>query len=290
MKEDTKSLSQLKIALILISIMLFNSTYAQQEFKFKYILKKDLLDRGVLREKVVVSGFKSKTFDSWYINGKDTVKIYSFSDSIRWDKRKLLDGRQLLATIEGGSDTFKIKPWYAPPQYKYLQDAAGNELPLNNDAEYMFVLSSDEYDLTWKGYPYISIPYQFRQLTATNIPFIYNLTTEKFTANLLNANLTYLWLLGHTRYYKSKFVTAKNWYYGAGPFAGFNIYEVSDSDEKKVGLNAGINGTISFYNFNFLLAAGAQKKFDTAEDKVELYIGFGIGFKLIDVFTPNGKD
>ena len=267
---------------------------AQQAFSFQYRLK----------------SLNKYTYPGQRL--QQPIILEQLKGTINYIPRKLgYDTRILKCVIKpnANKDTIEIMPWYSDTNNVGLliDDETEEKVPLRNDSKYVIAVSDlSDYGATSCGnYAMIKFNYYHRQLTATNIPVILNMTDYKknnpgqIQANPLNANLTHLWVIGRTKIYQSKFVASRASCWGLGPFVGFSIVDSPSKDttnlhnsqnNKIIGLNYGGNIIYSVYKLNFIFAFGAESEFYTRNNHFQPYLGFGLGFKLIDLMDPNSTD
>ena len=301
--------------------MIYKVTNAQQEFKFNYNLKtksgnkvyiKKSIDTITVDTIIIVSNPSTlelnNTMDNHIIRVvKDTSIIIKLNktSTIQLEERTI--GKSLKATItERNKDTLTVKFWYIdsirnPDPYK---DSVNYINSKNYDSITIYVIKNWRTYFGLKffnykfGYHLIKdIPFHQRQLTATSLPIRKNLDKEgNFQTDFtFNANLTYLFITGHSRLYKSSFVQPRNRFIGIGPYVGISSMDADSSKtpKKTLGLNFGGNLVLNAYNLNLVFAVGIEKGFTAYTKKTTPYFGIGIGFKLVDISTPeikNSKD
>jgi hypothetical protein len=165
------------------------------------------------------------------------------------------------------------------------------------------------YKIDWHN-GHFKLPFRARALTAVSIPFRVKMRNKAdLEAEFLNIGITHVWLWGHTKFYKSKHVESRQFYYGVGPFLAFSQLKIDSTNtrgymttEKQVAnFSYGVNGLISVNNFHFVLALGFDNTFgpnakhyqDNISNRgASPWIGFGVGFKLVDltVKSENSKN
>ncbi|MBX7240357.1 MAG: hypothetical protein K1X92_01315 [Bacteroidia bacterium] len=182
-------------------------------------------------------------------------------------------------------DTAFIKSKKIADPHKGLNTIVNSD---DNGEDFYFVIRN--WDLTsCKRYKYLDIPYRMQQLTATNLPFRILLFGEKngtVETDFLNANVSYMWVYGHTRIYESEFVKPKNRYIAQGPYMGLSAIDNKTQDRTEFGLNYGWSVAFGMQSWNLILGAGLQNGFSNETKKIQPYVGFGIGFDLIETFSP----
>lgn len=283
----------MKNLLFTISVCLFSmSVVAQQDFRYGYLFKKSKLQDG---GKWFLVGDTSKTI-------LDTIGGFKFSsDSILITKKvkiqkqtrtsKLMATESLKGIItERNQDTLFIKFWDITGKNDSWKGNAKYINSTDNGEDYMYVIDSTGWKSRKRGGRYFDLPFRFQQFTATSLPFRVLTKTGTLESDFLNANVAYLLFGGRTRIYKSEFVNPRNRYWGGGIYAGLSSIDNTETSKKEFGLNYGANIVFAFQNLNLIAAYGFQNGFKTATKEIQPYIGFGIGFKLVETFTPEIKN
>jgi len=206
------------------------------------------------------------------------------------------------------NDTLFINFWNITDSIGYKNSTVlGRKVKLidsvDNGNDFAFVVREED----WKqcivrfckkkyalSYPHFDVPYHYGQLIATSIPFRVikgDDKKSKLESEFLNANVSYIWAWGITRFYKSEFVPPRNFcMVGIGPFFGLTAIDIDSNKKSSFGINYGLNVMAGLQNVNFVIAVGAQNGFQKGAG-FEPYIGFGIGYKLIgEIFSPEIKD
>lgn len=147
----------------------------------------------------------------------------------------------------------------------------------------------------WKGGKHhFDVPYRFSQLMATNIPFRVFIGGSKpgnVESEFLNANVSLVCVKGATRIFESELVAARPRYWAWGPYLGLTaITNPENTDRKEFGMNGGINLIGGIQGVNAVVALGAQSGFTKATNDVQWYFGFGVGFKIFELFSPEIKN
>lgn len=237
---------------------------AQTPIKFHYRVKPDINKKGALYE-------KSKD-----PAGNTVYKRREIKEKIKVGKVK----------INESHDTLTLVPWYntnGATKLKVYDDTS--DVPLNDNSEYFLVIDWPKNKIC--KYFILPLGYRHGQFAVTSLPFRISLKTGELENNFLNANLTYLFMFGKTRFYKSKFLDPRNNYWGIGPYIGAST--IKDGTTEYFGFNYGLNGIRSIKNIDLTLAIGAESSFKTKATDFNPYIALGIGIKLIDVYTPDNK-
>lgn len=255
----------LTFVIIIISITV---AYAQKPIGFHYILKAHTNKKGTLYEKL-----------------KDSAGNTVYER--RMVKKKIKVGK---IKINETHDTLTLIPWYndkEKPTYFYT-DTENDSTLLNDKSTYIFCINWDGEENRSCGYNIMKLRYYHGQFAVTSLPFRINLKTGEFENSFLNANLTYLFMFGKTRFYKSKFLDPRSNYFGIGPYIGAST--IKDGTNEYFGFNYGLNGIKSVKNIDLTLAIGAESSFKTKATNFNPYVALGIGIKLIDVYTPDNKE
>jgi len=241
---------------ILMAILAVQLINAQQVYRFQY--------------RFDPANFKNKEFELFEKKGNSyEVRDFDF----------LLKG-------EIGSrkkDTFLINLW---PRLSVL----GNKLVVDtggtaHDSDFILVVK--KWAINNKGFKRIKIPYRQWELTATNLPFRVKFRdSTTLEGEFLSFNITFLRVFGTTKIYESRFVKPRNTSIAIGPFIGLNKIENPESKKSEFALNLGGNLVYSLGKLNLVFAAGVEKGFKQGTKKLNPYIGFGLGFSLVDKFEP----
>lgn len=160
----------------------------------------------------------------------------------------------------------------------------------DNKKEFYFLMKD-----RWKGTKHhFDVPYRLDQLIATNIPFRVFIGGSKpgnVESEFLNANVAYVRVKGATRIFESELVAPRPRYWAWGPYLGLTaITNPENTDKKEFGMNGGINLIGGIQGINGVVAFGAQSGFTRATNDVQWYFGFGIGFKIFELFSPEIKN
>ncbi|WBX96048.1 hypothetical protein [Chryseobacterium gambrini] len=250
--------------LIIISMITFNIKAQEQIVLF---------ENGYL--------FRNNTFD--------TLQIFD-KKSKNFEKRIILT--RLKGTIKKrDGDTLFIKFWNISNDVgiEYNKKMKNGQIKYidrtDNGKNYIYILKGEE---TSKSH--FDIPYRFSQLMATNIPFRVLLKSGTLESDFLNANATFVWVRGTSRIFKSEFVEQRNRYLAYGPFLGLSSIDNPVTDKKEFGLNYGVNLMGGIQGLNIVVALGFQNGFKQETKNIQPYLGFGIGFKLFETFSPEIKN
>lgn len=234
----------------------FIAGFAQQEIKFGYQFRP--------------ADFNTDS-NKLYIKKGDNYELRQFGQTLRGviskrDKDTLFVS--LWPGIDASSSTIKLDP-----------SKGGDE------DEYIILVK--DWNPAHRKYKSIDIPFKQQQFTATNIPFRVKFRDSvTLQSEFLNVNVTYLWMWGKTRFYQSKFVTERNRSFAIGPFLGLSTLENPATEKDEFGLNYGINMMFSVNKLHFVIAGGAENGFKKETKRLHPYIGFGMGFKLVEMFEP----
>lgn len=136
-------------------------------------------------------------------------------------------------------------------------------------------------------YEKAKFPYRHTQLTATTIPFRVKFRdSTTYEGEFLNANITFLWVRGMTKIYRSKFVESRHRVWAFGPFVGLSELENPKTEKNEFAANIGGNLIYGTGKLNFVFALGGEFGFSRETRRFNPYIGFGFGFSLAEVFEP----
>lgn len=249
-------------------LLLLNSQlniYAQefQEYQAGYLFKNALMGRGMF----------------YFVDNSGTSQSF---------RPKGIHNKLKGIIVSRNKDTLFIKFWPIDTA-REAASLRANTLIINsnlNDSDFVYVMSR----YNWINNKFIDLPFRSLQLTATNLPFRVLASDGNLETDFLNANVAFIKIFGHTRMYKSEFVKFRNRYYGIGPYIGLTAIENMASGDKDWGLNYGLTNLFSFQNLNVTAAIGGQNGFNNNTKEAKLYFGFGIGFKLVEIFTPEIKN
>jgi hypothetical protein len=289
----------MKNFLLLTCKLLFISNLFAQDgqdmaYNFGYLFKSSRLDSSgklyLLKDSSLQIIEKIGEFtlngNTTSITNKKTIK------SSQLFRKRIL--RQLKGTItQRNKDSVFIKfwnitdnsPFKARPDYSNFVNQTGN------GEDFVYAIDSGGWKTARlsKGKVF-DFPFRFQQITATNLPFRVLTKTGDLESDFLNANASYLFVSGSTRIFKSEFIKPRNRYFAWGPYLGLSSIDNPQTSNKEFGLNYGLNGVFGFQAFNFTTAFGFQNGFKTDTKQLQPYIGFGIGFKLLETFSPEIKN
>ncbi len=242
--------------LIAISFLAMGKVNSQQVFRFQY--------------RFDTTNFKNQKFQLFEKKG-DKYEARDFDFLLRGE----IGSRK--------RDTFTVNLWpsLALKGNKLILDSNGTA----HDSDYVIVVK----DWNPEKYKYkrIKIPYRQWEITATNLPFRVKFRdSTTLEGEFLNFNITLLRVFGTTKIFHSRFVQPRNRSIAFGPFLGLAKIENPATKKSEFALNFGSNVVYSIGKLNLVLAGGAEKGFKTATKKLNPYIGFGLGFSLIDKFEP----
>jgi hypothetical protein len=274
----------LKLILLAVAMMFCNCIFAQQEHEFGYLFKLNLNSKGDFYQ---ISKKPGKVIDTiGYINGSNTLILKSTSVN-KTDLLKRSLSSNLKGTISKRSgDTLFINFW------KIVKESSNKSAALNivniknSENDFIFVINDTSYV---KG-KYFNIPYRMGQFTATSLPFRVLLKGGKLESDFLNANVAYFSIKGRTKIFRNKLIKARNSFWGLGPYLGLSAIDNEETKNKEFGLNYGGSYIRSIQGLNLTVALGAQNGFKEGTRSVKPYLGFGIGFKLVEIFSPEIKD
>ena len=97
------------------------------------------------------------------------------------------------------------------------------------------------YQISWNRKGNFKIPFSYRILTATDIPFKYDFITKKTKADFLNFNLAYLFIFGRTKVFQNNDIKPRNFHFGIGPFCGITSIEDTTQSLKQFGVTYGVS-------------------------------------------------
>lgn len=232
-------------------------------------------------------------FKSGFIFKNDNFnEIYEITKNAKVNLKKRTIHSKLVGIItKRNEDTLFIKFWDITRDTNLPTDNNSNIITsADNKKKFFFLLKSDD----WSGKNcHFDIPYKFNQLIATNIPFRAILNGSRkgeVEAEFLNANASFVMIRGSTRIFDNEFVKSRSRYWAWGPYLGLTAITNNESDKKEFGLNGGVNLMAGIQGLNTVLAFGAQRGFTSGTKDLEFYFGFGIGFKLFEMFSPEIKN
>lgn len=296
-------------ALVFSSILslIFTSSKGQEmEYGFGYLFKSSLSFKGALF--VIQNGTTTRTDNVGKINANDLILADSVNPNQVFKNRSdvqiinqvnvetktytpktisnKLKGVITKRSKDGNADSLFIRFWDIKNEPVALTANTSIVNSTNNGQDFVFVISPTY----WNSHRSLQIPYRTFQFTATNLPFRILTKSGGLESEFLNANVSYIKTFGHTKIYKSEFIEPRNWSLSVGPYIGLSAIDNTLTDKKEFGLNYGLNGIYTVQNFNITAALGLQNGFKEGTKSLEPYIGFGIGFKLIELFTPEIKE
>jgi hypothetical protein len=142
-------------------------------------------------------------------------------------------------------------------------------------------------NIPWKKRRTFTVPFAYRTITATSLPFRVDLTEGMTQSDFLNFNMAYLWVYGRTKYFKNDDINPRNVYLGVGPYVGLINIIVPSSANNAFGLTYGATAVLSIYNINLVSSFGISNGFTKITGTGTPYIGFGIGFNLVSLSDPS---
>ena len=259
--------SRIFLLSIFLNALLTVYCQAQDAFKFNYRFRPSMNPKGDIIEEIPGPG-----------GTKPSYRLLDATTMIKMGKIKISEGH----------DSLKLSPWYytgagAAPNVLRLTTVPNTAYPVTETNTYSFLIDWTSAATLHHGYRFFDVPFRYSQFAITSLPFRIDFRTGEFKNEFLNANISYLFISGKTRFYKSKFLSTRNTYWGWGPFIGASTVE---DDEKKnhFGFNYGLNGVRSIRNINLTLAIGAESCFTSKANDFTPYVGIGLGIKLIELF------
>lgn len=147
-----------------------------------------------------------------------------------------------------------------------------------------------------KWYP---VKFKHLYLGATTVPFRVKVWDGSVDKDFLNANVSFGYLWGKTRFYKYADIRPRNFSFGLGAFLGLVEINDSISNKERLGFSWGMNLMANVYNnLSILIALGANTNFGTKYNKeasnpdgsinwkgfIQPYIGIGFGYGLYSVY------
>ncbi|MFD2585034.1 hypothetical protein ACFSR6_21230 [Pedobacter vanadiisoli] len=238
------------------------------------------------QENVFRSGF---VFKKKYIDNTN-ISIYKISEETdrttgkltkKFEKKEIYN--KLIGVIkERNKDSLFVHFWDITKNVSSTNNIITSE---DNGSDYVIEVKK------WNGNrSHLDLPYRFVQLMATNIPFRVLTKSGNLESEFLNANVSLVWVKGKTRLFKSEFVEPRNRYWALGPYFGLTAIDGSDTEKKQFGLNYGVNVMAGIQGINIIAAYGFQNGFKSDTKSIQPYFGFGIGFKLLEAFSPQIKN
>jgi len=264
------------LSLVLLFLFSVISVNAQESFKKRYVFKRSKFKKEHLflisEEKVkgvTVKSYKNKELGRSSRYGRITKRSQS-GDTLFihfWDIAKSKDGPNLHV---GSPDTVNIN---------------------DNGKEFAYVITKEQWEdnpTFIHNYHRFRVPYKYQTITATNIPFRINVDSGNLIGEFTNFNLTYLWVFGRTKIFKKPFIEPRNFHVGIGPFAGLTSLETDEANKTMgLGISYGFNAVFSLSNFNLVGSCGFDTGFKGEAKKNDFWVGFGVGFNLVNLFNPH---
>lgn len=274
---------------LLLFLYVTNSLFSQQEFKFGFKFSKNFIEnKGRLlyikdTQKITVDTLGSFTHlgSTAFITRPGTKTLDSFAS------RKIANNKLRGIISSRNDDTLFIKFW------KFSKDSfKGSKIYVNSadEGRYAFKINSSSWKKTCiTNSLYFTIPFRVDQLMATNLPFRVLINSNRLESDFLNANASFQFIYGKVRIYQSEFMKPRVRFFSWGPYLGLSAIDNPATLQKEFGVNFGLNIMYSIHGLNFILANGVQKGFKYGTNSYEPYLGFGIGFKLVEIFSPEIK-
>lgn len=295
---------------LILSLLLLRFSYGQEmAYKFGHLFKRSLSSKGILY--VVQESTTTRTDVIGKINTSEITLTNpaDASQTVRNSADILIRNQVAVETKtyapktissklkgiirkrskDGNNDTLLIRFWDITNEPATFTSNAAIVNSNNNGQDFIFVINPTY----WTTHRVLQIPYRTWQFTATNLPFRILTKSGDLEAEFLNANVSFIKTFGHTKIYQSEFVEPRNWSLSVGPYLGLTAIDdpsATNDNKKEFGLNYGLNGIYAVQNFNITAAFGFQNGFREQTKSVQPYIGFGVGFKLVEFFTPEIKE
>lgn len=290
----TKTLNKLIVLIIVAFTIVLLKTYPafSQPFKFHYNLKKCLNECGQFRS--VHDLEKARVYWGLLGTNSDTTSIYRWKigTDLKWYdiENKIKSGK---VQINDTHDTLFFSPWYVTNDPLFIKiHGTKTEVAISDDTTYCFVIDwNADANKNIFGTYVLSIPFYYSQFAVTSLPFRFNIKDKAFSNDFLNANITYLFIFGKTKFFQSKFLEPRSNYWGFGPYIGAStIKDGADKDGADIfGFNYGLNAVRSIRNIDLSLALGAEGGFTNRYNSFIPYVGIGLGLKLIEFYEPENK-
>lgn len=262
--------------------------FGQQHFKFKYKIYPSFSKHGQLFEVYEDQSGRIKTWTHFVEDGKgsnsDTLSVFTYIPKITYAARTIPERVSGKITLNETKDTFTLVPWYR----KNKENFFGAGMALDPDNNYVFAIAKSKWSISKAGNPYIDIPFVFTELTSTSLPFRVNLRNGDVTGEFLNANLALFRVWGKTRFYRSKFIDARDRYLGVGVYIGGS--EIEEEEKKLFGFNYGLNAIAAIYKVQIIVALGAESGISSKANKFNPYLGVGFGVSISDFFSPSADE
>lgn len=279
------------VFLILICISKLNAQ--EMAYKFGYIFKSSLLskDRKLFLIKKIPKNVKDTI--GIFFNPSGANQTYITKDySIKVDTfpTKLIAFKLKGSIVARNEDSIFIKFWDITNDPSIYQDNDSFVNSANNGKDFVYKIDSAGWKESsfFRG-KFFDFPFRFTQFMATSLPFRVLTKSGNLESDFLNANIAYLAVAGHTRIFKSEFVKPRNRYFAFGPYLGLSSINNPVTTKKEFGLNYGLSIVCALQGFNITVAYGFQNGFQKETKEVQPYMGFGIGFKLLETFAPEIK-
>jgi hypothetical protein len=280
-----------KIMSLIYILFIFAHANAQDmQYKFGYLFKTDKFDNTGGSGNLFLIGSKpvstKLTVGSFTYDNNPIVIVKNLDISTPTYTPKEISSK-LKGTTTRNGDTLFINFWdiQKPDPKASISQFVNID---DNGKDFAFVITKWQTSPFFKG-EFFDVPFRFRQFMATNLPFRILTKSGDLESDFLNANVAYMYVAGHTRLFKSQFIENRNRYFAYGPYLGLSSIDNGVSGKKEFGINYGANAAIGLQGFNITVAYGFQQGFKEGTKDVQPYIGLGIGFKLLETFTPEIK-
>lgn len=290
---------------LLLSLMFMSINAQEMKYNFGYLFKKKLLTHGSLIRvdestnptEIVIGKIPANSLTvndpgkpaNQMTNSTEILIKQTSTQTIKTPTSKNIYNKLKGFIIKRGkdddNDTLYIKFWNIVKEPDDLKSDNTMVNSNDNSKDFIFVIGPNY----WKNHRVLDIPYRAWQFSATNLPFRILTKSRDLESEFLNANLTFVRTFGHTRIFQSELVEPRNWSFSAGPYAGLSAIDNAVSGKKEFGLNYGLNGILAIQNVNITAAVGFQNGLKKDTKSLQPYIGFGIGFKLVEFFNPEIK-
>lgn len=276
----------LSLGFLILSLI----TYSQANFGFNNLFKNNIFN-------------ELHTVDALGVHSADTFTIRQTGTKKSWFGLGALKPTYLKGFIDEVSDdrdSMYIRFWsfnadYRPDTELYID---------SNNQEETFAFAIPYVNGTFK------VPFRVWTTTAVSIPFRVRMRSgSDLESEFLNVGATYARIWGRTKFFEQGQIEPRNMYAGIGGFIAFSQLTlnsentngfIAGEDEKDVAsISYGINALFSLNTFNFVIAIGVDNTFgrtashyvdNVINKKARPWLGFGIGFSLIDLTVKSTND
>ncbi len=152
-----------------------------------------------------------------------------------------------------------------------------------------YALVIGNWHTTGREYQVKDIPFRNRQFIAANFPVRVNPKNGEVKSGFTNASISYNWIFGHARIYRSNFIEPRIRSWGIGPMIGVGTRTRDDDEKEDITATGGFSIIGSMYGVKLLLAAGFERGFNSHSRNFTPFIGFGFGIDIYSLVDPEIK-